>query len=179
MPEARGISLLLMASLLIFLSWGVDSGWRQALIEMESRWLIDCYHTRAYALGHAVDLELRAALGPLVSQPQGSWGEGWVLGLRQVMTRISAQGPLFPLLALGVMGAFIDAACRRRQRASRFIYTSPLSHRRLQRLIGGLVTTTLWIALAPIPMHPLFLLSLLLSVAATAAAGYAAFMKQM
>lgn len=179
MTEARGLSVLLLASLGVFLTWGLDAGWRLGVIRMESRWLIESFDTRAYALGTAADQALQRALGPLVAQGTDSWGEGWVMGLRQVITRIGAQGPLWPLLALGVLGVIMDAECQRKRQSAHFFYTSPLHYQRLQGLLRVLVMGAFWILLAPIPVHPLFLLSILMVAAWVAARYYAAYMKQI
>jgi hypothetical protein len=166
-------------SLLIFLIWGIDPGWRQAVIRTESRWLMECLGTRAFTLGMEMDRALQSLLGPLRVQSPDSIGEGWVMGLRQVMTRLFVQGFTFPLLALGTLGFLVEARCLRRLRSSRFSYTSPLQFRRLQHLFSISLMGSLWILLAPFPVHPLLLLGSLMIAAGTASACYAANMKQI
>lgn len=179
MPEARIIAGVLLTSLLIFLIWGIDPGWRQGVIRTESRWLMECLGTRAFTLGMEMDRALQSVLGSLRVQSPDSIGEGWVMGLRQVMTRLFAQGFMFPLLVLGALGFLVEARCLRRLRSSRFSYTSPLQYRRLQRLLSVCLTGSLWILLAPFPVHPLLLLVTFMVAAGTASACYAANMKQI
>ena len=126
MAESRGASLVLLLGVVLFLSWGLDSGFRNAVIQQESAWLIDCLDTGAYTLGTTMDRALHRAIGPLMVQPRNSFGEGWVMGSRQILTRIGAQAFFLPLLGLSVFGAFMDAHTLRKQRATRFTYTSPL-----------------------------------------------------
>ena len=114
-----------------------------------------------------------------MAQPRASWGEGWVMGLRQILTRIGAQASFLPLLGLSVFGAFVDAHTLRKQRATRFTYTSPLHYRHLQGLTRILLMGVLLLIIAPLPLHPLWLLSMLMAVGSLAAAGYAAYMKQI
>lgn len=179
MSESRGASLVLLLGVVLFLSWGLDAGFRNAVLHQESAWLIDCLDTDAYVLGTTMDRALHRALGPLMAQPRASWGEGWVMGLRQILTRIGAQASFLPLLGLSVFGAFVDAHTLRKQRATSFTYTSPLQYRQLQGLTRLLLLAALGLVLAPLPLHPLLLLGALMGAGSLAAAAYAAYMKQI
>jgi len=110
----------------------------------ESRWLIDLVHDRAYSIGQSMDQALRTFLGDAMSQPRGSFAEGLVMGLRQLLTRISALGPLWPLLLLVASGFWYEARALRALAAQRFVYISPLRYRR----IAGLPWVYLMLAMA-------------------------------
>lgn len=178
MAEARWILLGLAVMIGLILGWGIDCDWRNLIIRCESRWLIDLLGDRAFAIGYAVDGDLRMILGKAMAQTRGSFGEGLVMGLRQILTRCAALNPLVPLLVLAGLGFFHEAQALRALRANQFTYTSPLLYRKIHRLPLCCLVIALGEGVAPWPVHPLVLASLILAAAATAGWRHARHMKQ-
>lgn len=178
MPEARWLGLGLAVMVILFLGWGIHADWRTLVIRCESRWLIDLLADRAFAIGHSVDQDLHQILGESMAQPQGSFAEGLVMGLRQLLTRFAALHPLGPLLLLAWLGFIHEARALRALKAHRFVYTSPLLYRRIERLPMACLVIALGAWVAPLPLHPLVLATLLLAAAGTSAWRYVQYMKQ-
>jgi len=178
MPEARLWGIILVGLIGLFLCWGIDPSWRQEIIQFESRWLIEVLDDRAFAIAHAMDRTLQKVLGDSMAQPRGSYGEGLVMGLRQILTRIAALEPLSPLLLLTALGFFHEARALRALSASRFVYISPLLYRRVQGLPRACLMLAFAVLVAPLPLHPLELGAILISAAGTVAWRYARYMKQ-
>lgn len=179
MPEERGRGLLLLMVFGIFLWWGIDESWRKEVIRLESLWLIRMLEQRAFDLGTATHEGLRQLLGEFMAQPQGSFGEGLVLGIRMVMVRLGTQALLGPLVLICITGFFHEARSLRAVRMAHFSYTSPLRYRRVRALLRIWLIAAVVLWFAPLPIHPLWLTFILIAAGGSAAWRHASYMKQI
>jgi len=177
-PKERGRGLLLLIVFGIFLSWGINESWRKEVIRIESLWLIRMLENRAFDLGTATNEGVRQLLGEFMAQPQGSFGEGLVMGIRMVMLRLGAQALFGPLVLICITGFFHEARSLRAVRMAHFSYTSPLRYRRVQTLVRIWLIAAVVLWFAPLPLHPLWLTFVLIAAGGSAAWQYASYMKQ-
>lgn len=178
MSETRNLALVLLALMSVFLAWGIHSEWRNVVIGTESGWLIEILGHQAFELGQSTDIQLKHLLGEAMAQEPGTFGEGLVLGLRQVFIRIAILERLIWLVVISAVGHFHEARTLRALRAARFTYTSPLHYRRIQSLPMACLLISLVLLVAPIPLHPLLLLTSLIGMNEAAAWRYVLYMKQ-
>lgn len=179
MTEARTLACGFLLSLAVFLSWGIDVGWREMVVQSESRWMIELFNNRAYPLGTAVDSQLRCILGPAIRQVDGSMAERLVIGLRQVILRLGTLWTLSPLLVMPWIVMRYEADVYRLQRAAAFGYTSPSTYQRIRAITPWLMMLFINLLFAPIPLHPLTLPILFLVIVSCTLGRYVRYMKQI
>lgn len=177
-PKEHRRGLLLLFVFGIFLCWGINESWRKEVIRIESLWLIRMLENRAFDLGTATNEGVRQLLGEFMAQPQGSFGEGLVMGIRMVMLRLGTQALLGPLVLICITGLFHEARSLRAVRMAHFSYTSPLLYRRVQTLVRIWLIAAVVLWFAPLPLHPLWLTFVLIAAGGSAAWQYASYMKQ-
>ena len=179
MAETRGVVVYLMLLISLSLGWGFVPGWSAAAIRTESVWMIESLGDHAFALGKAADSLLGRWLGEARAQSPGSFGEGLVLGLRQILTRLLILDHLRFLLLIAALGFFHEARCLRFLRATHFGYTSPWAYRHIQMVTNITLLGLIAVLIVPLPIHPVLLLMHPMGLCGCAAWRHALYMKQI
>lgn len=178
MGEIRLLLTFLLLMITAVLGWGFDNHWSTQVVDRESRWLIEIMGLRAYPLAQAMDLKVHALLGEWMAQTPGSTGEGLVIGLRMIFTRLGVLAVLSPLLLVLSGGYLYEARALRAKRWRGFAYTNPLFYRRIHHLPHVLLMSGICILLLPVPIHPLVICAVQMTTMAALNWRYGLMMKQ-